>query len=276
MPNTTPATTQPTHPPVIIIGMHRSGTSLLTRLLEKLGLFVGHNKDDNHEAIFFLLINNRMMSCSGGGWRRPEHFERLIKNEKHLNDLKKYALSKLASSEFESYSGGHFDQFREMPGPWGWKDPRNTYTLPVWLSIFHDAKIINIVRHGVDVAHSLHERYKRRHGQTSVNSIPSTRQNPVATLEGSFALWEKYVTTGHSRVTAQGERALEIKYEDFLNNPAELLEIITEFCSISNNKNQIHNLVDGINTNRAYAYRNNPELVKFEKRVADRLGALGY
>ncbi|MCS5697200.1 sulfotransferase [Desulfofundulus thermocisternus] len=31
-------------PPIIIIGMHRSGTNMLTRMLEELGLFVGERK----------------------------------------------------------------------------------------------------------------------------------------------------------------------------------------------------------------------------------------
>ena len=39
--------------------------------------------------------------------------------------------------------------------PWGWKDPRNVFTLPLWLRVFPEAKIIYIVRNGVDVAASL-------------------------------------------------------------------------------------------------------------------------
>ena len=48
--------------PVIIIGMHRSGTSMLTRLLEKAGLFVGHEKENNWEAWFFPKINQWLFS----------------------------------------------------------------------------------------------------------------------------------------------------------------------------------------------------------------------
>ena len=31
-------------PPVIIVGMHRSGTTMLSQLLERLGLFTGEKK----------------------------------------------------------------------------------------------------------------------------------------------------------------------------------------------------------------------------------------
>ena len=44
--------------PVIILGMHRSGTTMITKILENLGLYVGAEKEENHEALFFWEINN--------------------------------------------------------------------------------------------------------------------------------------------------------------------------------------------------------------------------
>ena len=41
------------HPPIIIIGMSRSGTGMLAKMLEDLGLFIGKSKDRNNEALFF-------------------------------------------------------------------------------------------------------------------------------------------------------------------------------------------------------------------------------
>jgi hypothetical protein len=41
------------YPPVIIIGMSRSGTTLLVEMLEQLGLFAGNKKTRNNEALFF-------------------------------------------------------------------------------------------------------------------------------------------------------------------------------------------------------------------------------
>ena len=31
---------------------------------------------------------------------------------------------------------------RDIPFPWGWKDPRNSITLPLWLRLYPEAKII--------------------------------------------------------------------------------------------------------------------------------------
>ena len=40
-------------PPVIVIGMHRSGTSLLARLLRAGGVFMGAWRNNHDEAQFF-------------------------------------------------------------------------------------------------------------------------------------------------------------------------------------------------------------------------------
>ncbi|MGD9653227.1 MAG: sulfotransferase [Candidatus Dadabacteria bacterium] len=39
-------------PPVIVIGMSRSGTTMLTKMLDELGLYAGKKLTDNHEAVF--------------------------------------------------------------------------------------------------------------------------------------------------------------------------------------------------------------------------------
>jgi len=49
------------HSPIIIIGMSRSGTSMLTRMLDELGLFVGKKLTKNHEALFFRKINDWLL-----------------------------------------------------------------------------------------------------------------------------------------------------------------------------------------------------------------------
>ena len=42
--------------PVIVIGMHRSGTTMLTKMLEELGVFLGWKKQGDHESTFFLSL----------------------------------------------------------------------------------------------------------------------------------------------------------------------------------------------------------------------------
>ena len=58
-------------PPVFIFGMHRSGTTLLVKLLHELGLFAGNNWDPNAEPWYLLRRNEWILRRAGGAWDRP-------------------------------------------------------------------------------------------------------------------------------------------------------------------------------------------------------------
>jgi LPS sulfotransferase NodH len=48
--------------PVIVIGMHRSGTTMLAKVLNKLGIFMGENIEHNSESIPFLKLNEQIFT----------------------------------------------------------------------------------------------------------------------------------------------------------------------------------------------------------------------
>ena len=82
--------------PIIICGMHRSGTSLVSRALESAGLFVGDVKEHNHEAVFFLTLNQWMFEQLGASWDNPY-------NMRFINDdLAGYLLAVIANIERSS------------------------------------------------------------------------------------------------------------------------------------------------------------------------------
>ena len=83
--------------PIIITGMHRSGTTLLSQLLEKNDIFMGRYKETNNESKFFLRINRWMMTTIGASWDNPKTFN-VISNETEkliLIELKIYLLVRL-------------------------------------------------------------------------------------------------------------------------------------------------------------------------------------
>ena len=117
--------------PVIIIGMHRSGTTMITRLLESLGLFVGHNKESNHEAIFFHRINLWIASQCGGFWDHPEPIHELVENRDIRPMVTNYIDGYLLQSpRTVSFLGWRkylrYRNPRNLDVPWGWKSPLNT------------------------------------------------------------------------------------------------------------------------------------------------------
>ena len=61
----------PQHPPLIIIGMHRSGTSMVTRMLQGAGVFTGRRLEMNGAARFFQRINRWLFHLNRATWDHP-------------------------------------------------------------------------------------------------------------------------------------------------------------------------------------------------------------
>ena len=149
--------------PVMLAGIHRSGTSMLTEILSKLGLTIGNKLDSNKESIFFQRINVWMMSLMGSSWDSPKQFENINEDLKEniAHQLKTLINSRTNSLYFGWSSIIKKDSFNEIDKPWGWKDPRNTFTGTIWREVFPDLRAIYVIRHPIDIAESLFKRQKK-------------------------------------------------------------------------------------------------------------------
>ena len=85
--------------PILLSGMHRSGTSMVTKILKDFSLEIGHKLDDNNESLFFQRINIWMMSLMGSSWDNPQSFSSI--NDKIKDDIV-YQLQKLIDSRANS------------------------------------------------------------------------------------------------------------------------------------------------------------------------------
>ncbi len=139
-----------------ICGMHRSGTSMITRLLNLCGMHLGGEDElmppqtDNPEGFWenvnFVEINDRILSLLGGSWWAPPNQSSEWAETAALEPLANHAerlIARLKTHEF-----------------WGWKDPRNSLTLPFWRQLIPDLRIIVALRHPLEVAKSLYRRDK--------------------------------------------------------------------------------------------------------------------
>lgn len=143
--------------PVLLVGPHRSGTSLLAEMLSASGLFLGARLDSHHESTYFQRIARRLLSELGAHWSQPSVASIALADESRRADtaeVLRNLLTSPASVEFWGRRRGH-DQFRSA---WGWKDPRTSVLLPLWLELFPQARIVSIERHPLDCALSLHRR----------------------------------------------------------------------------------------------------------------------
>lgn len=138
--------------PVVIAGMHRSGTSMVTRLLNLCGLYLGDEQyllsptKDNPEGFWenaqFQNLNDQILASFGGGWDIPPVLEIGWETSPRLTAIADKA--KLLITEIS-----------QQHPVWGWKDPRNSLTLPFWKKLVVNPKIIVCIRNPFEVSHSL-------------------------------------------------------------------------------------------------------------------------
>lgn len=133
---------------ICVLGMHRSGTSCLTGLLEDAGVFLGnvskqnpHNRKGNQENLAIMRLHDEVLAVNGGSWDNPPEAPL------QWTEAQKTALRAIV----EEYRGH---------ARWAFKDPRSTFTLPAWREALPDLKLIGTFRHPGAVAQSLHRRGK--------------------------------------------------------------------------------------------------------------------
>jgi Sulfotransferase family len=269
---------------------------MVVRMLEALGLFAGKRKDVNQEALFFVRFNEWLMHRCGATWDHPEPVRELFTND-HTSEARALAQAcadaMIRSPHTVSFLGMrrflHQRRLDRLGFSWGWKDPRSTFTLPLWLKCFPDAKVVHVMRHGVDAAHSL----TRRHleavaAERCRNPSPGVRYllTPYrkryfdtvvcSSLEGSFGVWERYVREARRQVEGAGGQALELRFEDLVANPVPTLKSVVDFCEIDASPEALHMAAGQARLDRVYAYRTSPRLQEFARVVEDRLTVYQY
>ena len=197
---------------VIILGMHRSGTSVVTHILSKAGFFVGEdhdvmlgdqwNLDGYFERLSVVLVNDIILYLAGGAWDSPPE-------EKHIHGIR---LDPKIESLLEIYEGHEQAVI---------KDPRMCLTLPVWQYVLGEdnIRIVNVTRQPSKVAESLMKR----------DGFPE---------EKSLSLYNIYTERASNYMRDYAVFALQ--YEDLLSNrrPA-VLEKLANFLEINRNLESI-------------------------------------
>ncbi|MBF8254080.1 MAG: Sulfotransferase family [Deltaproteobacteria bacterium] len=192
---------------ICIVGMHRSGTSMIARLLHRCGLYLGAedqilgprsgNEDGHFEHTGFLEINDALMQHFGGSWYFPPKFEPGWERDGKLEQTRVEARSLV-----DTFSG---------KSPWGWKEPRTTILLSFWKSIVPNVRFVICVRSPLEVAESLAKR----------DRIP---------VERGVFLWHRY-TRAAIEGTEDCPRML-IFYDDFFTDTAAEFVRLIDFCGL--------------------------------------------
>jgi len=181
----------PPGPWLLVVGMHRSGTSAVTGALGHLGFAVPAPDDrwepsdenpDHFESRALANYDDVLLEKLGGTWDRPP--------EPDLD---------WESADLGDPSGPASEAF-PSPGPVVWKDPRSCLLLPYWLGqLPKPVAAVFIWRSPIAVARSLQSR----------DRLP---------LADGVALWERYNRSGLAGLI--GVDTFVTRYESIVEDPA--------------------------------------------------------
>ena len=216
--------------PICIAGMHRSGTSMVARVLHIAGLYLGreedlkgpseHNRDGFWEHRKFVELNEEILNELGGGWDCPPPFPDRWTEAEGLLRLKEKAEALL-------------EEFADRE-PWGWKDPRNSLTLPFWMDRFPAMKVVVCVRNPLEVVLSLRERNLSSYALSLILWRTYNERVLAATRP------ENRIVTHYDAFTDDQRREVR-RLLDFLGMPATE-EVIDRCCSVASADLRHHRL----------------------------------
>jgi hypothetical protein len=187
---------------VVVLGMHRSGTSALTRSLQLLGIDLGQNMlpvaADNEKGFWedadINALNVSALQSLGSDWHHLKGID-----EGHVQDLKERGFV-LKAAKLLQTKLADVDIF-------GFKDPRVAILLPFWKEVFSQCGLLVdylfAIRHPTSVAKSLQKR----------NGID---------IEKSYLLWLNYVVKSIEHGAEHG--GIIIDYDNFMRFPDREIE----------------------------------------------------
>lgn len=194
---------------VCVLGMHRSGTSLVSRLLHLLGAGLGSPAT---------LVAAHAEANPRGFWEQAPVVE--------LNEAVLRALgSDPWDPGFDPGAGWEHgagvaplreraarlvERLRDGAPVWAFKDPRTCLTLPLWQAVVPDMAYVVCARHPAEVAGSLR-----------------TRDAAMFTAERSYALWLRH----HAGALAgtSGARRVVVLHEELLADPGPVVDRLAAF-----------------------------------------------
>ncbi|MEP6822793.1 MAG: glycosyltransferase, partial [Chthoniobacterales bacterium] len=179
---------------ILVLGMHRSGTSMVARLLNMMGAYFAPegvempahraNPKGFWERNDVYELCKKILAAAGCDWQRVANF-----------DIDK--LSPVVLAEFNR-DAGRIILAMDAHRPWFLKEPRLCLLAPLWLQLLEFPVCVLVHRSPLEVASSLQTR----------NEFP---------LSFGLALWERYNVEVLNATC--GQRRIQVNHADLMADP---------------------------------------------------------
>jgi GT2 family glycosyltransferase len=230
-------------PGISIAGMHRSRTSMMAELLKRCGLELGDeanlvppsyaNEAGYWEDRRFVELNEKVLAAVGGAWDSVPQLHaagaELWRRDKSLSSLTRQGKRLLSS----------------LPTgrPSGWKDPRNTITLPFWFTVAPSLKVVVCLRNPLEVALSLQR-------------IGAVRSNA-----DGLKLWKTY--NAQVMLDAPPDRRIITHTSQYFADPLPELRRVAQFAGLNVADRLVRSALKGIRTDLCHSQFCDCELREF-------------
>jgi hypothetical protein len=196
--------------PGVIGATGGSGTRVVARIVQRSGMFIGADRNRSEDALDFAALSDRWVNAFAAGARPPE----LVAELRAL-------VARQAGAAAEH--------------PWGWKEPRSIYLLPLLDDELPGLRFLHLVRDGRDMAYSENQVQLRKHGDTLLGDDDGRS----AALR-SISLWRdvnlRAADYGEQRL---GARYLRLRFEDLCMYPVAGVGEILDFFGLTGDGERI-------------------------------------
>ncbi len=226
---------------IIILGMHRSGTSLVSGIMTKLGVNMGdelfpkdpYNPLGHFEDVEFLKLNERILESAGGHCNEPPKYDIIIAQKQKFDEEIKNLVQRKDEREF-----------------WGWKEPRTSLTIDLYLPYISNPVFLFCKRDAAGVAESMHNR----------------QEFPIDKGKLLKELYDTFVVETCNRFPEIP--VLEIYFEELLNKPEYWIRKVISFTQLQISSKQLKNAVSFVSSK--------DDLIKRSNRIKSKTIIINY
>ena len=191
---------------ILVLGMHRSGTSLVAQMVAKWGANMGNdlmpanqfNQEGYWEFNPLVNLHDKMLAYTGHTWYAPPENNNILHLLNVFGDEARALVAEMDAGQ----------------SIWCWKDPRMVLFLPFWKEILKDRELLYIItyRNPLSVADSL----KKRDNILTITAV---------------ALWEIYNLKVFEALNSS-DVCFFAQYEKLIDKPDELNKRLLDFLNV--------------------------------------------